>query len=124
MSTLTVRNIEPEIKDKLRLRAAAHGRSMEEEVRGTEQGISEAGGLETALYEILEQVNAVTMQMNQIATAAEEQTATTSEITNNIHHISEIIQKTSQSTNDATRAAVELSGKAEELTGLVQRFRL
>lgn len=33
MSTLTVRNIEPEIKDKLRLRAAAHGRSMEEEVR-------------------------------------------------------------------------------------------
>ena len=33
MSTLTVRNIEPEIKDKLRLMAAAHGRSMEEEVR-------------------------------------------------------------------------------------------
>lgn len=33
MSTLTVRNIEPVIKDKLRLVAAAHGRSMEEEVR-------------------------------------------------------------------------------------------
>lgn len=33
MSTLTVRNIEPEIKDKLRLVSAAHGRSMEEEVR-------------------------------------------------------------------------------------------
>lgn len=33
MSTLTIRNLEPSIKDKLRLTAAAHGRSMEEEVR-------------------------------------------------------------------------------------------
>lgn len=33
MSTLTIRNIDADIKDKLRLAAAAHGRSMEEEVR-------------------------------------------------------------------------------------------
>jgi plasmid stability protein len=33
MSTLTIRNVEPVIKDKLRMAAAAHGRSMEEEVR-------------------------------------------------------------------------------------------
>lgn len=33
MSTLTIRNIDNEIKHKLRLAAAAHGRSMEEEVR-------------------------------------------------------------------------------------------
>lgn len=33
MTTLTIRNIEPEVKDKLRRTAAAHGRSMEEEVR-------------------------------------------------------------------------------------------
>ena len=33
MSTLTIRNIEAPIKDKLRLSAALHGRSMEEEVR-------------------------------------------------------------------------------------------
>ncbi len=33
MTTLTVRNVEPFIKDKLRMAAAAHGRSMEEEVR-------------------------------------------------------------------------------------------
>jgi plasmid stability protein len=33
MSTLTIRNIDTEIKDKLRLAAAANGRSMEEEVR-------------------------------------------------------------------------------------------
>jgi len=33
MSTLTVRNIEPAIKDKLRLMAAVHGHSMAQEVR-------------------------------------------------------------------------------------------
>lgn len=33
MTTLTIRNVEPVIKDKLRLVAASHGRSMEEEVR-------------------------------------------------------------------------------------------
>lgn len=33
MSTLTIRNLEPAIKDNLRMAAAAHGRSMEEEVR-------------------------------------------------------------------------------------------
>lgn len=33
MSTLTIRNIDPEVKDQLRQTAAAHGRSMEEEVR-------------------------------------------------------------------------------------------
>ena len=33
MSTLTIRNLEPAVKDKLRQTAAAHGRSMEEEVR-------------------------------------------------------------------------------------------
>ena len=33
MSTLTIRNLDTEIKDKLRLSAAANGRSMEEEVR-------------------------------------------------------------------------------------------
>ncbi len=33
MSTITIRNLEPVVKDKLRAAAAAHGRSMEEEVR-------------------------------------------------------------------------------------------
>ncbi len=33
MATLTIRNIEPELKASLRQRAATNGRSMEEEVR-------------------------------------------------------------------------------------------
>ncbi|HLW71001.1 MAG TPA: hypothetical protein VKS22_10295 [Candidatus Binataceae bacterium] len=33
MSSITIRNLEDSVKSKLRLRAARHGRSMEEEVR-------------------------------------------------------------------------------------------
>ena len=33
MGTLTVRNFDPSLKEKLRVRAAHHGRSMEAEVR-------------------------------------------------------------------------------------------
>lgn len=33
MSTLTIRNIEPQVKDRLRVSAALNHRSMEEEVR-------------------------------------------------------------------------------------------
>ncbi len=33
MATLTIRNLDPAIKERLRVRAAEHGRSMEAEVR-------------------------------------------------------------------------------------------
>lgn len=33
MATLTIRNLEDEVKERLRVRAATHGHSMEEEVR-------------------------------------------------------------------------------------------
>jgi methyl-accepting chemotaxis protein len=40
------------------------------------------------------------MQVNQIATAAEEQTATTSEISGNLQQITEVVQRTSQGRNN------------------------
>ncbi len=33
MSSITIRNLDPAIKERLRVRAAEHGRSMEEEAR-------------------------------------------------------------------------------------------
>jgi plasmid stability protein len=33
MATLTIRNVDPELRDELRVRAARHGRSMEAELR-------------------------------------------------------------------------------------------
>lgn len=34
MTTLTIRNVEPALKERLRVRAAHHGHSMEAELRG------------------------------------------------------------------------------------------
>ena len=98
--------------------------SMEEGVRGTEKGAAEAAQLESALQAILEQVNAVTMQVSQIATAAEEQTATTSEITSNIHKISDVIEGTAKGAQDTSSAATSLSGLGEELRRLMGQFKL
>lgn len=43
MTMLTVRDLDPQVKDKLRLRAARHGRSMEAEVRAILAAAVEAG---------------------------------------------------------------------------------
>ncbi len=98
--------------------------SMEEGVRGTERGAAEAGQLETSLNEILEQISAVAMQINQVATAAEEQTATTSEISSNMLQITEVVQQTSQGAHESATAAAQLNGNAEELQRLVGQFTL
>lgn len=70
------------------------------------------------------QINDVTMQVNQIATAAEEQTATTSEISSNMLQITDVVQRTSHGAHESATAAAQLSGNAEELQGLVRQFKL
>ena len=79
---------------------------------------------ERALHEILERVNDVSMQVSQIATAAEEQTATTNEITNNIHAISQVVQHTSQGAHESAGAAQQMVRLAENLQVLVHKFSL
>ena len=66
----------------------------------------------------------MTMQVSQIATAAEEQTATTSEITKNIHKISEVIEGTSKGACDTAAAADSLSQLGDELKRLMGQFKL
>jgi methyl-accepting chemotaxis protein len=64
------------------------------------------------------------MQVNQIATAAEEQTATTGEISSNRQQITEVVQKTSHGAHESALAAVQLNGNADELQRLVHQFKL
>jgi methyl-accepting chemotaxis protein len=64
------------------------------------------------------------MQVNQIATAAEEQTATTAEISNNIHQVTEIVQDTARNAQESASAAARLASLTEDLRKLVGEFRL
>jgi methyl-accepting chemotaxis protein len=98
--------------------------AMEQGVRQVESGTMEAARSGEALREILEQINSVAMQVNQIATAAEEQTATTVEIAGNMTQITDVVHVTAHGASQSAAAARQLHGKAEELYRLVQQFRI
>jgi methyl-accepting chemotaxis protein len=98
--------------------------AMEEGVREVETGTGEAARSGQALQQILDQISDVTMQVNQIATAAEEQTAVTGEISSNIHQITEVVQATARGAAESAGAAEHLANQAEELISLVGKFRL
>ncbi|QEM67696.1 methyl-accepting chemotaxis protein [Geobacter sp. FeAm09] len=98
--------------------------SMKEGAMEVEQGTSGADRSGKALDDILQQVGAVTVQVNQIAVAAAEQTATTQEISNNIHGISSVVREREYAIKDSLSAAQNLDASAEKLQALVNRFRL
>jgi len=98
--------------------------SMKQGSMEVERGSSGADHSGKALDDILQQVGAVTMQVNQIAVAAAEQTATTQEISNNIHSISDLVREREYAIKDSLGAAQNLDNSAEHLQGLVNRFIL
>jgi methyl-accepting chemotaxis protein len=97
--------------------------SMEEGVAEVESGTLEAGKSGAALREIIAHIEGVTMQIHQVATAAEEQTVTTREISSNMQQITEVVQQTSRGARESAAEATQLSGNAEELQSLVRQFK-
>ncbi len=97
--------------------------AMEEGVAEVEKGTEGAARSGTALEEILAQINEVNMQVAQIATAAEEQTATTSEITNNIHQMTTVVGESAGAAHESASAAAKLFQLAQDLKGMVSRYR-
>jgi methyl-accepting chemotaxis protein len=97
---------------------------MEDGVREVQVGTNEASKSGGALEEIQQRISEVTLQINQIATAAEEQTATTREISDNLQQISGTVQSGARNSQEISQASSSLTGLSEELQGLVQRFRI
>ena len=98
--------------------------AMEEGVQEVERGTQDASRSGRALEDILNQVGDLTSQINQIATAAEQQTATTNEISKSMHQITEVVGEASKSSQDTAGAAHELASMAEELKHIVAQFRM
>jgi len=99
-------------------------RVMEEGVTEVEKSTASSHRSGEALQMILQQISGVTMQINQIATAAEEQTATTSEITMNVQQVTDVVHQTARGATETATAAGQLASSAQILEGLVRRFRL
>ena len=68
MASITIRNLDNDVKTRLRKRAAGHGRSMEEEARqiladAVEREEPPAKGLGTALYELFKPFGGVELEI-------------------------------------------------------------
>jgi methyl-accepting chemotaxis protein len=98
--------------------------SMQQSVGQVKEGSDNAAESGRSLQEILAIIDALEEQIGQIATAAEEQTATTREISSNVLNLNELAQHNDHSLKETTAAANDVSRQAEELKSLVGQFRL
>ena len=98
--------------------------SMSEGVNEVKHGTAETTRSGEALEDILNKINELTVQISQVATAAEEQTATTQEITNNIQMITDVVNRNVQNAHSTTQATTTLAREVDNLHELVGKFRL
>lgn len=98
--------------------------SMNQGVEDVAIGVQGARHSGEALGAILDQIATVTSQLNQIATAAEQQTATTHEISKNMTRISDVVHSTADNAQDSADSAQQLNTLAHDLKSVVGRFKL
>ncbi|WP_281185030.1 methyl-accepting chemotaxis protein [Trichlorobacter lovleyi] len=98
--------------------------AMAESVTDVDASAGAAGSSEKALQEILMQIDAVTSQISMIATAAEQQTTTTSEVSNSLFQVSDVVQQAARGAAETATAASMLAREAQELQQLVRQFTL
>ena len=98
--------------------------SMGESVDNMNELAVKAGDIQTTLDGILSQVNDVNGQITQIATAAEQQTTATAEISSNMQHIT----RASQNIAEVADSAIDRVGRSvaaiNELLKNLDRFKL
>lgn len=89
-----------------------------------ENGVRLANEAGEALRQIVSGVDGVTDMIGHIATSAEEQSATTGEITMNIDSIAEVAKTNVNTISEVAKATDELSNLATGLKDLVANFRI
>ena len=98
--------------------------AMGKGVNEVENGTAEAAKSGDALQDILIQINSFTMQVSQIATAAEQQMATTGEISSNMMQVTDLIHGVAKGAQDSASAASQLARLADEQEKLIGQFKL
>jgi methyl-accepting chemotaxis protein len=95
---------------------------MQQSADGVAQGTRDSVKSGDSLREILNQINTVTQQIGQIATAAEEQSATSREISNNVHRITGIMQGAALANRESMSAVDQLNRLSENLKFQICKF--
>ena len=98
--------------------------SMEEGIREVERGNEKASVSGEALRDIRIQTDMVATEVGNIARSAEQQTATTTEISGNVQMMTAIVHRTAEGAGESTAAANRLAALAGNLEHLVGQFKL
>ncbi|HHL39733.1 MAG TPA: methyl-accepting chemotaxis protein [Deltaproteobacteria bacterium] len=98
--------------------------SMNKGTQQVEEGVQLANDAGEALRQIVSSIQNVTDLVRQIATAAEEQSATTDEISSNVSAVAAIAKETTSGVHQISEASESLRVVAEELRDIVDTFRL
>jgi methyl-accepting chemotaxis protein len=98
--------------------------SIEAGVKRAGEGTVEASKSKEALDEMSSRTHSTMEQVNHVATAAEEQNATTREIAENMQGILTAVSETSGRLSEITNVSKVLSKMADDLGSTVKKFRI
>ena len=98
--------------------------SMEQSSQSAQSGVSRVKLSSQAISGITSHIEVLAESVAQVATAIEEQTATTGGVMDNIRGINAVIDNVSQGTRKTDQAASDLIRTAQELKEMTTRFRL
>jgi methyl-accepting chemotaxis protein len=112
----TIRSIQEETRTTLEV--------MEGSRTAVETGISETARARQSLEAIIESSKQVEHQIQLIATAATEQTAASSEISESAGHISQLATENSHGAEEAVEALKNLASMANDLDSMINQFHL
>lgn len=110
--------------DKLQQGVAAAVKAMTCSHQLADGTVSQSAQVQQALENIMGAVGMIVDQNQQIAAAAEQQTAVTQDIDQNIVQISQAGERTAEGAGEAERASRELSGQVERLKSLISAFQV
>ncbi len=97
--------------------------SMRQGVAEVEQGSAAAASSGDALVDILSSADAVTQEIDQIATAAEELAATNNDVARNLQQISELTQRSLEQSRRAETTAGQMIGTFQALQTSLSQFK-
>ncbi|WP_318512867.1 methyl-accepting chemotaxis protein [Photobacterium leiognathi] len=97
---------------------------MEDSRHLSETSVDDASSASASLAQITTAVNNINDMATQIASAAEEQSSVTSEITRNTEGIRDVSNELAIEANEAAQQAAELSQLSNELQQEIRRFKL
>jgi methyl-accepting chemotaxis protein len=108
----------------IRAETDAAVRQIGEGVGIVRKGVERAGESGQSMRRIVDDSSKITVLIQSIAAAGEEQASAAEQITKSVGSVRSVARETAEGVNQAAQAAADLSRRSEELRTLVKQFRV